>query len=60
MTSIIPQIAGQHKQIWELACPTRSDCCFAPVNRVGDELLACESCGKLCTEWDIEQFASRL
>jgi hypothetical protein len=60
MHPIIPHLAAQHKLICDLTCPPRSDCCFAAVDRVGDELLACSTCGKLCDEWDVNSVASRL
>jgi hypothetical protein len=28
----------------------RSDCCIAPLERVGDELYACSACGALCSD----------
>jgi hypothetical protein len=28
----------------------RSDCCIAPLQRVGDELYACSACGSLCSD----------
>jgi len=28
----------------------RSDCCIAPLARVGDELYACSACGTLCSD----------
>ena len=28
----------------------RSDCCIAPLQRVGDELYACSVCGSLCSD----------
>jgi hypothetical protein len=27
-----------------------SDCCIAPLQRVGDELYACSACGALCSD----------
>jgi hypothetical protein len=28
----------------------KSDCCIAPLQRVGDELYACSACGHLCSD----------
>ena len=28
----------------------KSDCCIAPLDRVGDELYACSACGRLCSD----------
>jgi hypothetical protein len=28
----------------------KSDCCIAPLERVGDELYACSACGALCSD----------
>ncbi len=28
----------------------KSDCCIAPLQRVGDELYACSACGNLCSD----------
>ena len=28
----------------------QSDCCIAPMERVGDELYACSACGRLCSD----------
>ncbi len=28
----------------------KSDCCIAPLTRVGDELYACSVCGHLCSD----------
>ncbi len=28
----------------------KSDCCIAPLQRVGDELYACSTCGQLCSD----------
>ena len=28
----------------------KSDCCIAPLQRVGDELYACSACGALCSD----------
>ena len=28
----------------------KSDCCIAPLERVGDELYACSACGSLCSD----------
>jgi hypothetical protein len=28
----------------------RSDCCIAPLVRVGDDLYACSTCGALCSD----------
>jgi hypothetical protein len=28
----------------------RSDCCISPLQRVGDELYACSTCGALCSD----------
>jgi len=28
----------------------KSDCCIAPLDRVGDELYACSACGSLCSD----------
>ncbi|MGA2618944.1 MAG: hypothetical protein ABSF26_15140 [Thermoguttaceae bacterium] len=28
----------------------KSDCCIAPLTRVGDELYACSACGALCSD----------
>ena len=27
-----------------------SDCCTAPIERVGDERYACSACGRLCSD----------
>ena len=60
MNHIIPQLAFHSKQVWELACPPRSDCCTAPLERVKDELLLCTACGKLCDERDLQSLACPL
>jgi hypothetical protein len=34
----------------------QSDCCFAPLERVGDELYACSACGRLCSDGTVSLF----